>query len=212
MYRPVLILSAGLLVLPACSDLAMTTEPGWAQLDKRCPANAPVYDAPAVAQSGGVRTIDEIWAEIARQVPGGWGGLFYEPTSRASGADTQGPLTMYLVDPRQREAAVTALIRLLEREGMLVPGLSRAQVWQGRWDFAQLYDWYVYLNPYVWQVEGVTMTDIDESRNRIEYGVLDEAVRQRVVTLLNELDIPCFLVAVVIRPPTIMAGSSAGGG
>ncbi len=72
MYRAALILFAELLALSACSDLAMTMEPDWAQLDKPCPANAPVYEAPAVAHSGDeYRTSDLIFAEIARQVPGG---------------------------------------------------------------------------------------------------------------------------------------------
>jgi hypothetical protein len=53
-------------------------------------------------------------------------------------------------------------------------------------------------------LKGVHMTDIDERENRIFYGVLNEATRQRLSELLAARDIPCFLVAVEIREPAVL--------
>lgn len=82
------------------------------------------------------RTVDDEWAAIARQVPGGWGGLFLE---------NQIP-TIYLVDPSKREEAIEVLIALGIGGGELFD-LREARVRQGRWDFAQLYDWRWYAPP-----------------------------------------------------------------
>ncbi|MQA90186.1 MAG: hypothetical protein GEU90_08120 [Gemmatimonas sp.] len=70
---------------------------------------------------------------------------------------------------------------------------------QGRWDFAQLYDWYRYLNQHLWPVEGLSFSDIQEARNRLEYGAIDEPTRVEVENILADLDVPCFLVAIEIR-------------
>ncbi len=46
-------------------------------------------------------------------------------------------------------------------------------------------------------------SDVDEVRNRIVYGVLDEAARRRAEGRLQALGVPCFLVLVVVEiaPP-----------
>jgi hypothetical protein len=60
---------------------------------------------------------------------------------------------------------------------------------QVRYDFAQLYDWYV--GPFrAIPREGVTMTDIDESRNQLAVGVEDSASYRRVRRFVETLPIP----------------------
>jgi hypothetical protein len=49
---------------------------------------------------------------------------------------------------------------------------------QVRYDFAQLYAWYVGPFREIWAQPGVTMTDIDESRNQLAVGVVDSATRR----------------------------------
>jgi hypothetical protein len=179
-------------------------EADWAELGKACPVSAPAYTLPDAARdslpSGGGehRTFDEIWADFAREVPGGWGGMFYE----------QERLTMYLLEPSKRQDAIAALMQLLQGSGWeeVLPDLPSARVKQGRWDFAQLFDWYRYINQHVWRVEGVTVSDIQEQRNRLEYGAKDEDTKQRVTEVLTTLDLPCFLVAVEIRAPVVIGG------
>lgn len=199
------LLLASILVGACAEPVAPEPEdPTSATVDKACHSNAPANSLPAaklneIGPYRGHPYMDSQWAEIARQVPGGWGGLYYE---RGAGRQ-QGPLTIVLVDPTQRDRAVEAISRLFRGSGWerLTPELPNAVVQQGRWDFAQLFDWYRYLNQHVWQESGVTMSDIQESKNRIEYGVADEAARERLTRRLQGLNLPCFLVAIEVVPP-----------
>ena len=156
----------------------------------------PTRLAAGLAPTGGVRTPDDRWAELARRVPGGFAGVMYEmPAPGAAPRATGRPLLM-LVDPSRAAEAKAALAPHLQ--GFDVAGASVRAV---RWDFAQLYDWYRYLNGQVWLEPGVTMSDIDESENRIVYGAADEAVRGRIAQRLAALPLPCDLVVVRIVPP-----------
>jgi hypothetical protein len=207
MLRPTVSLLLTSILVGACAE-PIAPEPEdstWATtLDRVCDSNAAANSLPKakldeIGPYRGHPYMDSQWAEIARQVPGGWGGLYYE---RAAGRQ-QGALTIVLVDPTQQDRAVEALSRLFRGTGWerLIPELPNAVVQQGRWDFAQLFDWYRYLNRHVGQESGVTMSDIQESMNRIEYGVADEAARERLTRRLQGLNLPCFLVAIDIVPP-----------
>lgn len=192
-------------VAPSDADAWLTgfnfDDDSWAALDTPCPTDAPAHSLPEAEREAlppvpeEPRTLDVIFAELAAQVPGGFGGFYY----------VEQRLTLYLVDPAAREQAIASLRELAPEAGFehIVPELSDAAVWHGRWDFAQLYDWYRYLAPHVWAIEGVHMSDIAENRNRIEYGVLDDSARQRLTRVLIELDIPCFLVAIEIRDQAV---------
>lgn len=135
--------------------------------------------------TGGFRTIDDEAADIARQVPGGWGGLFLQ----------NGTPVIYLVQPERRDEAVAALHAL----GVGGPTIDvrQAQVLQGRWDFAQLYDWYRWINGTMPYPPGLVYTDIDEVTNRLGYGVLASG-RDSLVALLATLDLPCDLVTIEV--------------
>lgn len=178
----------GTLLLAACAE-PPTIAPGpEASLDPDC--TAPAFSIPDNLRlpppSGGLGTVDDRWAALARQVPGGWGGFFYH----------EGQPTVYLVDPSQREAALRAIAPHIGRDDVL-----RSAVRQGRWDFAQMYDWYRYLAQHAWAVPGVHSSDIQEAQNRIIYGVRDEAAREQLTRKLTALGIPCGLVLIEITPP-----------
>src|SRR5437870_2595617 len=139
-------------------------DPRWTSLGRSCPADAPVVDVPAAAlDSLGLSipapavTPDDRWAALAREVPGGFAGTMLE-----------GGLVVFLVDTTQRDAALAALGA---RGGLAGRDPKRVRVRKVRWNFAQLYDWYRYLNLHVWSDSGVVTSDIDEAENRITYGV-----------------------------------------
>lgn len=166
----------------------------WAMLGRKCPPDAPA-DTLSLAARASVpppwSEANEHWATVARRVPGGWGGWFLE----------EGIITMYLVDPTQKDAALAAL----RTEGIHLP--SRIVVKQGRWSFAELYDWYRYVR---WQLYvnsglGVHMTDVQEARNRLEFAVTNRSERAVVEQMLADIGVPCFLVAIRIGPMAIAA-------
>lgn len=189
-----------------CSDPAVpeANDPSWAQLNRSCPADAPATSlSPArrdtIGEYAGALYQDALWARYARQAPGGFAGLFFAP---GSGRQT-GPLTVLLARPHQRAAALEALERLFRDAGddRIAAQLPGAVVQPARWDFAQLFDWRRYLDRHAWKVQGVTMADTDEVENRIQYGVVDEAARERLTRVLRGLDLPCYLVGIKIVPP-----------
>ncbi len=166
----------------ACSD---TTGPALCDPDGPGPsiAGARADSLPPVPTTHG--TIDDQWAAIARDVPGGWGGLFFDAWP-----------TIYLVDPSQRTAALDALYAL--GVGAPYADIRSAYVRQGRWDFGQLYDWYRYINEVaVGWYYGVASRDIDEVRNRLVYGVLEDSLDSFTETI-ESLQLPCELVVIKV--------------
>lgn len=171
----------------------------WARLSHPCPGDAPVRLAPVLPPPPGRAPMrDAQTAELSRQAPGGFGGLFidYDPPS-AAGAERHletRHVVVFLVDTAQRDAALRALESPTQHDRMPLNVIG-AHVRPARWSFAELYDWYgLLLDAGV--REGVVMTDIDEQHNRILFGVENAAGRHRLERQLARLDLPCFLVGV----------------
>src|SRR5438477_7218065 len=169
--------------------------PRWARLGQSCPADAPVLEVPVTLRDSvrglwaSFRDDDDRWADLAREVPGGFAGMMLE-----------GGLVVFLVDTTQRDAALGALAA---RGALGGRDPRRVRVRKARWDFSQLIDWYHYLNLHVWH-DRVVESDIDEEHNRITYGVMGEAARRQLDRQLAALrpPPPCFLVAIeVVGPP-----------
>ena len=169
--------------------------PRWARLDRSCPADPPAIEVPAALRDSvrrlwaDFRTDDDRWADLAR-VPGGFAGMMLE-----------GGLVVFLVDTTQRDAALAALGARGALQGREP---KRVRVRKARWDFAQLIDWYHYLNLSAWSDSGNVQSDIDEEHNRISYGVMGESGRRRLERVLAQLrpPPPCLLVAIeVVGPP-----------
>jgi hypothetical protein len=135
---------------------------------------------------GRIRTRDEKWADIARQVPGGWGGFFLD----------DGTPTIYLVDPTRRNEAIVALYAL--GVGQPTYDIRQSRVKQGRWDFAQLYDWKRFIQLHISGIRGLVMIGINEGRNRLEYGVLDPAAGRDLAAQFESLALPCGLVNITV--------------
>jgi hypothetical protein len=119
-----------------------------------------------------LRTIDDDFAALAEEVPG-FGGMYF---------DTDGVLTIQLVNPEALAFARPKVVALLERGIRWGPGRTnqRAAVARemrtvrARFDYRQLVSLYrTEVVPLMGTTEGITMTDIDERQNRIVVGVKD---------------------------------------
>ena len=135
-------------------------------------------------------TQDDQWARIAREVPGGFAGVLYD----------NGQPVLMLTRPEEAQEAKAALASHFS------PGffdVAHAEVRRARWDFAQLSDWYAYLDTQgIWRPgNGLRSGDKDEAENRIVYGVVDAASRARFANELDALGVPCDLVLLEIRAP-----------
>lgn len=196
--------SLPLLMLAALAACSNTTEvkpvldesPRWANVGKSCDDNAPAvllssarHDSLPAEYLG---PPDRKWAALARTAPGGIGGIY------AAGPNYTEYFVL-LTDPAKKVEAFAAIRAAFPGIETSFP-LERAQVAKGRWDFAQLGDWYGYL-----LMRGAfrvaTSSDIDEKGNRLDFGVPDEAARATLEAWLTSLDVPCRLVAIHIQPP-----------
>jgi hypothetical protein len=134
---------------------------------------------------------DEIWVTLAREAPGGIGGMFFD----------RGVGYLWLVDPSKRSEAIAAIAAAgIEPIGF---ALQDAVVLKARWNFAQLAEWHAYVTSRALLGVEWSYADIQEGRNRLEYGVVDEAALRSLESRLKRLDLPCNLIAVEIRPPLI---------
>jgi hypothetical protein len=172
----------------------------WARLAHACPNDAPTRLAPPrpAPAPGQFRTQDDRAAELARRVPGGYGGLYveYDPPLQPDGAirfETRRAV-VFLVDTTQRDTALRALSSELNVVG--------ARTRSARWTFAELYDWYGFLLARGVR-DGVVTTDIDEKENRIVFGVESAFGREQLERQLAPLDLPCFLVGVRVPGPRV---------
>ncbi len=138
----------------------------------------------SVSQVG--KTVDDKFAEVARRVPA-FGGMFFE----FAGREYTGVLYVYLLDPAQKEAAKKAIMTVF---GPIHPDLlppREIQVLQAQYSFLQLKEWFDLIG-ILHNMPEVTMTDIDEAKNRLTVGVRE--INTETVTLiereLTKLDIP----------------------
>ena len=71
-------------------------------------------------------------------------------------------------------------------------------VWQGRWDFAQLYNLYSYIEVAVGWPDYLNKSDIDESRNRLVYGVSDRQAAESLAAAFGTANLPCELTIIEV--------------
>ena len=119
---------------PERPPVVSRADTSWAAVGRQCAASEPVWNPPPDSIARVTPTRDTEWAMIAREVPGGFAGLYLE----------EGRVVVLLTDTLQRAAALPAL-----RQRMLRwrPDLDYegARVVQARWSFAELYDWSAYI-------------------------------------------------------------------
>ncbi len=146
--------------------------------------------------SGLVRTLDDEFSDLAGEVPG-FGGLYY---------DDDGTLTVRLKDTGRADAARSPVSAFLVRQagrsparlGQIPGEVGAMRAIAARYDFRELRAWYTgQVIPSLGATDGVTMTDIDERRNRIVIGVRDLSTGGAITTRLSGLGIPADAVEIV---------------
>lgn len=188
----------------ACSDASAPSPPDGPSVRRIAACRGPALDLPEAARasltgSGLLVTSDHRWATLAREVPGGFAGVFYDG----------GRPVLMLTDPTRAAAAKAAL-------ASRIPGfpVAAAEVRRARWTFAQLVEWSGHLkrNATLWQAGGIMSADRDEVENRLVYGVADAAALDRVAAMLAALDLPCDLVLLRIEGIVSVGRGEAGDG
>ncbi|HEX2076695.1 MAG TPA: hypothetical protein VHG08_03270 [Longimicrobium sp.] len=164
------------LLAAACAD---TIEPPTGSQDPSFTA------AENPRAQGRHRSLDDEFADLAREIPG-FGGYYY---------DGETPVVR-LKDLAQRGRAQAVLARTFaasgEGQGMRFVGAD--------FGFDELKAWADRL-PAVLALDGVVFTDIDEARNRLTIGVEDAGGRARALARLAELAIPSAAVVVEEADP-----------
>lgn len=197
--RPHVITLCAALLLAACSA---ATEPSPSPRvvankvikvkDCQGPATS-VSPAITTIQPSHTRTIDDIWADIARTTPGGFAGAMYDTATHRP--------TILLTDTTQAAAARVALKPIFAQ---MYPKFDvGSAVTRGvRWDSAQLLDWYYYvLAQPIWVGTNVIAGDIDEAANRIRIDTIDSTSQVALASRLENMALPCSLVIVGTRLP-----------
>lgn len=151
--------------------------------------------------SHGPRNLDDDFEALAKTLPG-FGGLYYE----------NGQLTVVLTDTTKGSSISGAIANFLARYdpsalGRAMNDVASMRVRHGDFDWTHLAQW----NRQLLQLggsNGVTQTDIDEVRNRISIGVMDDGSAARVRAALATLQVPSAAVIVETIPPTTILSDS----
>jgi hypothetical protein len=142
------------------------------------------------------RTIDDMWADLARTAPGGFAGILYT-------APTDVP-TILLTDTTKAAAAKDAIAAFLVANNVSLD-VRNANVAPARWDAAQLLDWYYYLlSQPIWTDNNVTASDIDDVANRIRISTADSTSQTAFAQKMETLNLPCDLLVVGIQEPVAL--------
>jgi hypothetical protein len=189
----------------ACIDFE---DEAWADLGKSCAPDAAKYGVPEGSDPGadGPRTSRRLFTELAQVVPGGFGGYWFKASDRSDrerDPEAEQDLVVALVDPRQREEALSTLADVaadMGIDGRIASHVPDAEICQARWDHIELHTWYEKLWGEMFAVDGVSFGGISEHENRIRFGASEEAL-PAVEAKLRELDVPCYLVALEVAGP-----------
>ncbi len=141
----------------------------------------------------------ELFAALAREVPGGFAGVFQDKSQ---------PVLLLADRSRETEAKAALAPYLTNLYGL---NMATVEVRTARWNFAQLVNWHTYLFRHtpVAATPGLTYNDTDVTLNRILMGVKDTDARQRLIGALSGVALPCDLILLEIRGER---GSASSGG
>jgi hypothetical protein len=173
-------LATTILAIGACRDMSGPPSPITPR--SPTPSNATLADVsqdPAPDQLA-----------VAQVVPG-FGGYFI---------DAGGSPTVYLADANQRPAAEAALAGFLSERGYAASDL---RVLHADYEYSQLDAWYRAARGGVFTVSGIVLGDVDESRNRLRYGVTNGSAGIGVQNVLAGLGVPSGAVVVEQRSPIV---------
>ena len=139
--------------------------------------------APTPVDLAARRAIEDVirdpMARIADRVPG-FGGVFRDSITNI--------VYIYLQDASRLEEAKRVLT---EEFGADFLEGSEVRVLEGDYSMAHLADWNRALNEVIWQVPGITLTDLDEGKNRIEIVMQPRrGAREEMEAAIASVDVP----------------------
>jgi hypothetical protein len=152
----------------------------------------------AFTETSPPQTLDDLFSAVSGRVPE-FGGMFLTENLSGSSATLPPPgvaavlarpiLQVYLTHVSlERIAAVRkAIVDVFGAEVLPVGGIVPRR---GSFGFSDLREWYTRVLGEVFNIPGVTMTDIDEANNRLLIGVQKKEIEADVVQLLSKLGIP----------------------
>ena len=161
----------------------------------KAPSSSPTPSPNPTSEAGVSLILDERLAQVAEQWPG-FGGYYL---SRAKVHPPYEYLAyVYMLDGCQHLEAEQVVKQILypERFGQDILGVLALQ---GDYSIAQLSQWYEHVSRIA--DPGLVLANLDESRNRLEIIVVDDAAAQRVEEKLKEIPVPPEAVAVRMREP-----------
>ena len=167
------------------AELAMST----------VPSSNPTPSPSPTSEAGVSLILDERLARVAEQWPG-FGGYYLKRSKVFPPHDYLA--FVYMLDGCQHQEADLIVKQVLypERYGQDILGVLALQ---GDYSIAQLGEWYQHVGRI--SDPGLVMAKLDESRNRLEIVVVDDAAAQRVEEKLKDVPVPREAVAVRIRAP-----------
>lgn len=128
-------------------------------------------------------THDDLLVRVDEQAPG-FGGMFI---------DADGRLAVYLLDTSTLPATRKAIDAVFGSSGL--PADSRAV--QGQYSISQLKSWTDRANALL-EMDGVTMVDLDEGKNRVTIGIDSDSRSKAVEQALSRTGIPRAAVLVTV--------------
>jgi hypothetical protein len=185
MHRKMIV---SVVVLYALLAMLLTSNTGNAALSA---GNSNAAASPAQSDET-AKTSDEIYAEMATQIPG-FAGMFF---------DQDGTLQVYMVDHKgeTNEAFMAFMEDVITRsvgggERMSHKGIEFRKA---KYDFQELHRWHQQMSPDMLERTDVVFTDIDETTNRIRIGVAKsrgaQAARKDLEEHLSNLGVPSEMV------------------
>ena len=143
----------------------------------KAPSSSPSPLPDPTLDAGDSMTVDERLTQVGKEWPG-FGGYFLERANLTPPYEYGA--YVYMLDACQQEAAEAAEAAAKQMLGAERFGqdILWVTVVQGDYSIVQLSQWYEYVSRIT--DPGLVLTDLDESRNRLEIGVVDDAAAQRV--------------------------------
>lgn len=147
------------------------------------------------------QTLDDLFAGVARQVPM-FGGMFLSSDEQT--------LHVYLLhpSPRKVKAVEGAIAQVFGRQTIPKGGIKALK---GQYGFLQLRRWYGRMAGPVLSLKGVSVTDIDEGKNRLRIGIETKDIERLVVEQLARLGIPREVVVIDVTRVIVTASRPEGG-
>lgn len=177
---PVPLLFSGLIFLGGCSEAPRPTEP------TQPPATSPAPAPQAITHAG-----EEPFREISSRIPE-FAGYFLE-----------GDALVGLVTDLGRDAAVGAALQPVRNRQGIADQVARVDIRLAQYSYSQLSDWRDRLVDEVFQLDDVSLLDLDEKQNRVVIGLDDGSGRAAVRETLTELGIPPAAIIIEVTGRTV---------